>query len=51
MLLTAVSETVGRHDPLTEAVILLETASAFQEPILSLDGWDYAGGLEFGPRG
>jgi hypothetical protein len=49
MLLTAVSEAVERYDPSTEAVILLETDSGFQALILSPYGWDYAGGLEFGP--
>jgi hypothetical protein len=49
MLLTAVSEAVERYDPSTEAVILLETDSGFQVLILSPYGWDYAGGLEFGP--
>jgi hypothetical protein len=48
MLLTAVSEAVERYDPSTEAVILLETDSGFQVLILSLHGWDYVGGLEFG---
>src|ERR1019366_4686593 len=49
MLLTAVSEAVERYDPSTEAVILLETGSGFQVLILSSEGWDYVGGLEFGP--
>lgn len=48
MLLTAVSEAVERYDPANEAVILLETDSGFQVPILSPYGWDYVGGLEFG---
>jgi len=49
MLLTAISEAVERYNPSTEAVILLETDSGFQVLILSPYGWDYAGGLEFGP--
>jgi hypothetical protein len=49
MLLTAVSEAVERYNPANEAVILLETDSGFQVLILSPFGWDYAGGLEFGP--
>lgn len=49
MLLTAVSEAVERYDPSTEAVILLETDSGFQVLILSPEGWDYVGGLEFEP--
>jgi len=49
MLLTTVSEAVERYDPSTEAVILLETESGFQVLILSPDGWDYVGGLEFRP--
>ena len=51
MLLTAVSEAVERYDPSTEAVILLETDSGFQVLILSPDGWDYVGGLDFVPAG
>jgi hypothetical protein len=47
MLLTAVSEAVERYDPLTEAVILLETDSGFQVLILSPEGYDYVGGLTF----
>jgi hypothetical protein len=47
MLLTAVSEAVERYDPLTEAVILLETAIGFQVLILSPEGYDYVGGLDF----
>jgi hypothetical protein len=47
MLLTAVSEAVERYDPTSEAVMLLETASAFQVPILSTEGWESVGGLEF----
>ncbi len=49
MLLTAVTEAVERYNPSTEAVILLETDSGFQVLILSPSGWDYVGGLEFGP--
>ena len=49
MLLTAVSEAVERYDPSTEAVILLETDSGFQVLILSREGWDYVGGLDFVP--
>jgi hypothetical protein len=49
MLLTAVSEAVERYNPLTEAVILLETDRGFQVLILSPYGWDYVGGLEFEP--
>ncbi len=49
MLLTAVSEAVERYDPSTEAVILLETDSGFQVLILSREGWDYVGGLDFAP--
>jgi hypothetical protein len=51
MLLTAVSEAVERYDPAREAAILLETDSGFQVPILSPEGWDYVGGLTFGPAG
>jgi hypothetical protein len=40
---------VERYDPSTEAVILLETDSGFQVLILSPEGWDYVGGLEFEP--
>lgn len=47
MLLTAVSEAVERYDPSTEAVILLETAIGFQVLILSPEGYDYVGGLDF----
>jgi hypothetical protein len=47
MLLTAVSEAVERYDPATEAAILLETGSGFQVLILSREGWDYVGGLDF----
>lgn len=47
MLLTAVSEAVERYDPSTEAVILLETAVGFQVLILSPEGYDYVGGLDF----
>jgi hypothetical protein len=49
MLLIAVSKAVGRYDPSSEAVILLETDSGFQVLILSPYGWDYVGGLTFGP--
>ena len=49
MLLTAVSEAVERYDPSTEAVILLETAIGFQVLILSREGYDYVGGLDFRP--
>src|ERR1039457_1210999 len=48
MLLTAVSEAVERYDPSTEAVILLETDSGFEVLILSSEGWESVGGLEFG---
>ena len=47
MLVTAISEAVERYDPATEAVILLETRSAFQVLILSPQGWDYVSGLDF----
>ena len=47
MLLIAVSKAVGRYDPSSEAVILLETDSGFQVLILSPYGWDYVGGLTF----
>jgi hypothetical protein len=50
MLLTAVSEAVERYDPSTEAAILLEVASGYQVLILSLEGYDYVGGLEPRPR-
>jgi hypothetical protein len=40
---------VSRYDPSTEAVILLETESGFQVLILSPNGWDYVGGLDFWP--
>ena len=49
MLLTAVSEAVGRYDPSTEAVMLLETVRAFEVVILSPDGWESVGGLDFRP--
>jgi hypothetical protein len=49
MLLTAVSEAVERYNPAREAVILLETATGFQVLILSREGWDYVGGLDFAP--
>ena len=49
MLLTAVSEAVERYDPANEAVILLETAIGFQVLILSYEGYDYVGGLDFAP--
>lgn len=49
MLLTAVSEAVERYDPSTEAVILLETDSGFQVLILTPEGYDYVGGLDFVP--
>ena len=49
MLLTAVSEAVERYDPAREAVILLEVASGRQVLILSREGWDYVGGLNFAP--
>lgn len=47
MLLTAVSEAVERYNPATEAGILLETPSSFQVLILSPEGYDYIGGLDF----
>ena len=47
MLLTAVSEAVERYDPSREAAILLETAIGFQVLILSPEGYDYVGGLDF----
>lgn len=47
MLLTAVSEAVERYDPFTEAAILLETARGYQVLILSYEGYDYVGGLDF----
>jgi hypothetical protein len=47
MLLTAVSEAVERYNPRTEAVILLETDAGFQVLILTPDGWERVGGLEF----
>jgi len=49
MLLTAVSEAVERYDPSREAAILLEVASGYQVLILSPEGYDYVGGLSFGP--
>ena len=49
MLFTAVSDAGERHDPSTGAVIFLETDSGFQVLILGSRGWDYVGGLEFGP--
>jgi hypothetical protein len=49
MLLIAVSKAVGRYDPSSEAVILLETAAGFQVLILLRLGWDYVGGLDFAP--
>lgn len=47
MLLTAVREAVERYDPANEAVILLETAIGFQVLILTPEGYDYVGGLDF----
>lgn len=38
MLVTAVSEAVERYDPSSEAVLLIETASAFQVLILTPQG-------------
>jgi hypothetical protein len=49
MLLTAVSEAVERYDPDKEAAILLETARGYQVLILSREGYDYVGGLDFAP--
>ena len=49
MLLTAVSEPVGRYDPSREAAILLEVVSGYQVLILSPEGYDYVGGLTFEP--
>ncbi len=49
MLLTAVSEAVERYDPATEAVVLLETDRGFQVLILSPEGWEAVGELEFAP--
>ena len=49
MLVTAVSEAVERYDPATEAAILLETARGYQVLILSREGYDYVGGLDFVP--
>jgi hypothetical protein len=49
MLLTAVSEAVERYDPSREAAILLEVASGYQVLILSPEGYDYVGGLDFKP--
>jgi hypothetical protein len=49
MLLTAVSEAVERYDPSREAAILLETGRGFQVLILSPEGWESVGGLEFRP--
>jgi hypothetical protein len=50
MLLTAVSEAVERYRPEREAVILLETDSGFQVLILSPEGWDRVGRLNFAPH-
>jgi hypothetical protein len=47
----AVSEAVERYDPLTEAVLLLETARAFEVMIVSPDGWESIGGLDFALSG
>jgi hypothetical protein len=47
MLVTAVSEAVERYDPSREAAILLEVPSGYQVLILSLEGYDYVGGLTF----
>ena len=49
MLLTAVSEAVERYDPSREAAILLEVPSGYQVLILSPEGYDYVGGLDFAP--
>jgi hypothetical protein len=51
MLLAAVSEAVERYDPATEAALLLEVASGCQVLILSREGYDYVGGLDFAPTG
>jgi hypothetical protein len=50
MLLTAVSEAVERYEPARQAVILLETDGGFQVLILSPEGWDRVGGLDFAPH-
>jgi hypothetical protein len=42
---------VKRHGPATKAVILPETRSAFQVLILSQQGWNYVGELDFVPPG